>query len=119
VASGQWNIQLIVGGLVVGEMKAADAPDKLEPTIFGEATDTWTLSLTPEEVSASDFGVSVGFDGAGDWTIQVDAVEVTIYTESGLGAPRKTIMAARRELVLDSSAREFVVDAADRRFVFS
>lgn len=119
MASGQWNITLIVDNKVVGETKAADAPDKNNPTTFGGATDTWTLTLTPAQVNALDFGVNVGFDGAGDWTIQVDAVEVTIYTTSGIGAPLRTIQAIRRELVIDSTEREFVALATERRFLFS
>jgi hypothetical protein len=88
VAGGD-NIALWVEGSQQGDNKASagewPASDTYET--YGGAADLWALSLTAEQVNASDFGVTLSvLTDSGGGTAEVDHIRITVYyTEAGGG----------------------------------
>jgi len=100
--SGGWNeadhqVQLIKGGTVQGANKA-NQPSGSWPTTptnggYGGMGDTWSLTLTPADVNASNFGVAVAVTGdnpgKSGYNMYIDFIRMTIYYTAG-GASNTT-----------------------------
>lgn len=85
------TIKLVKGGVVSGDNKSTGAnwpnividPGTYES--FGSSSDLWGLSLTPNDVNASNFGVVLstknvkGGVGSSSPTARVDHIRITVY----------------------------------------
>lgn len=86
------TIQLVVGGTASGDNKATtnDWPGGDVPAVarYGGSTDLWGLSLNPEEVRASDFGVVIAAKnkaGLGNKTAKVYHVTMSVWWKNWIG----------------------------------
>ncbi len=74
-------VRLIKGGVVAGNNNASPArwpTNNLTAQIYGG--DLWGTTLTPADVNASDFGVSIAATETGGWA-QIDSVRIRVnYT---------------------------------------
>lgn len=82
-------VQLVVGGSVVGDNKAATTtkwPTSEAAASYGGSSDLWGLTPTASQINGTDFGVvlSCKIYGATGATAYVDYITVTVtYTTSG------------------------------------
>lgn len=74
------TVQLLVSGSAAGTNKASGAAWNTVATVtYGGPTDTWGLTLTPAQVNATNFGVTLtAIGGLGD-SIGAQNFQVTIY----------------------------------------
>lgn len=89
-SSSYVNVNLLVNGAVVGTPKQVFLPSANSPINIGGAGDLWGLtSLTPSQVDASNFGVSIQGIAVGvNSTFNIDCVQVTVFE---LGGPTVTV----------------------------
>ncbi len=57
-------VQLIVGGIPTGEIKTIPMPTVLSTITLGSLTDLWANVLTPDVVSAGNFGIQITVSSA-------------------------------------------------------
>lgn len=110
------SIQLIKTGSTAGDNKASVGVNwtngTAEAVSYGGASDTWSVSLTPADVNAANFGVSIealgtttNVNGGNPVTISanVDVATVTIYYQSGGGVNTGAITSKQVNLTLPTS----------------
>lgn len=74
------SIRLVKAGTISGDEKASATlwPTSDAYASYGSASDLWGLSLTPQNVNASDFGVVIGAIADVAATAQIDHIRITI-----------------------------------------
>ena len=77
-----FTVQLVVGGVGVGDNKAAAPEWPLADAVqsYGGAADKWGLAVTPAQANAADFGINIKVQNSfGGETAFIDAVFITVY----------------------------------------
>lgn len=109
------SIHLVKTGSSAGDNKASTSNwtnGTAEDAFYGGADDTWSVSLTPADVNAVNFGVSIfatgtttNVNGGNPVTISanVDVVQVTVYYQSGGGVNTGAITSKEVALNLPTS----------------
>ncbi len=81
------SIKLVKGGSIVGQNRVL-SPNFLstsdDPKQYGSSTDMWGVTLTPDEINGSDFGVVVAYEAFQADTARVDNIRITIHYSSRL-----------------------------------
>ncbi len=82
------NLQLIVGGTLVGANRASATawPTSEAAANYGSTSDLWGTTLTPAQVNATNFGVSLSVESfnGNNRDASVDYIQITIsYTTPG------------------------------------
>ncbi|MEY4927656.1 MAG: hypothetical protein RI894_2092, partial [Bacteroidota bacterium] len=80
-------VQLVVGGVAVGANKAkvTTYPLTFSNSVYGNATDMWTTTLTPAQVNAANFGVNFRAACTASSTVSIDAIEVNVCYTTAAG----------------------------------
>lgn len=90
------NVQLVVGdditGLDLYDNTIATGPTQETKTV-GSSTENWGVTLTPNAVNASDFGVAIRFqrNGATSRGLRVYWVKITVHYTEGAGRELNSI----------------------------
>ena len=111
MALGDWRVNLIYAKSIVGDERIIAAPDGVKDVTVGGPTDNWSADLSPTEVNDDTFGVRLYLEAAGEYNAALDAIEVTIYTTSGLGEPSKRVAVLKRADLVEVSPGRFQVRA--------
>jgi len=84
-AQNDQSVRLIKGGSASGSDKGGTHFLALTDTVFtyGASTDLWGNTLTPADVNASNFGVTVTINSSPADDCNVDAFTMTIYYDGG------------------------------------
>jgi hypothetical protein len=89
-ATTDLSVRLVKGGTVQGDEKGGATfwPTNPDWEFYGSLTDLWGLALTPADVNASNFGVSIAPNAALAATARVDYLTITIayLGSNGCGA---------------------------------
>lgn len=74
------SVRLVKGGTISGDNKAAAGtwPTTDAYATYGSGVDLWGLTLMPQDVNASDFGVVINASAALAATLQIDHVRVSV-----------------------------------------
>lgn len=89
------SLRLIKGGTVQGNDKASgtDWPTTMTNATYGSSSDLWGLTLTPSDINANNFGVSLSAkEIAGSPKPEVDVIKIKVYYTTPVIA--KTTVAA-------------------------
>lgn len=107
-----WNdvtwevVKLVKGGVVSGTNKRNQSgfypPQTEQYFSFGGASDLWSLSFTPSDVNASNFGVVVAFGTIDEIWSYIDHIRITIYYTS----PDKDVSTSDSATISESTKME-------------
>jgi hypothetical protein len=86
------NIRIVKGGTAIGTDHASDAhwPQTYATATYGGPADTWGATWTTDDIAAADFGISITpqyLMSAGNDSVQVDSIAVTVYYGGTAGCP--------------------------------
>ena len=81
------SIKLVKGGAIVGQERVL-SPSFLSTSDtlknYGSSTDTWGVTLTPDEINLANFGVVLAYEAFQADTARVDNIRITIHYSSRL-----------------------------------
>ena len=84
-----FHVNLIVGGSTIGSNnyanKSLNWPAITATANYGGSADSWGFSLTPADVNASNFGVSIIGFGGGSFIANVQSITLTVFFTVGSG----------------------------------
>lgn len=75
------SVKLVKAGSTIGDDKASASTWSTAPVtvIYGNSSDMWSLSLTPNDINDINFGCVISGSAALIATLSIDYVTVTIY----------------------------------------
>ncbi len=77
-------VRLVVGGVLAGDNKASSSPWNREGAIYssyGSTNDLWGLSLTPDQINSTSFGLVIAIKTNGWSAGKIDSVNLTVTYE--------------------------------------